>query len=110
MAARRRTSAIGQTPPMIRLSVLYPTTEGASFDHDYYRDKHVPLAVTTWGLDGAEIDKGVDGPYVAAVHFQFESLEAMQAAMGAAGTGDVIADVANYTTIQPVLQTSEIVG
>ena len=94
---------------MIRLSVLYPKTDGASFDHDYYRDKHVPLAVKTWGLDGAEIDKGVDGPYVAAVHFQFASLEALQAAMGAAGTGEVIADVANYTTIQPVMQTSEIV-
>jgi uncharacterized protein (TIGR02118 family) len=94
---------------MIRLSVLYPKTDGASFDHDYYRDKHVPLAVKTWGLGGADIDKGVDGPYVAAVHFQFESMEALQGAMGAAGTGDVIADVANYTTIQPVMQTSEIV-
>jgi uncharacterized protein (TIGR02118 family) len=95
---------------MIRLSVFYPVTEGASFDHDYYRDKHVPLAVKTWGLSGAEIDKGVDGPYVAAVHFQFESPEAMQAALAAPGTGDVMADVANYTTITPVLQTSEIVG
>jgi uncharacterized protein (TIGR02118 family) len=95
---------------MIRLSVYYPTTEGAAFDHDYYRDKHVPLAVKTWGLDGAEIDKGVDGPYAAAVHFKFDSLEALGAAMAAAGTGDVLADVANYTTITPVLQTSEIVG
>lgn len=95
---------------MIRLSVLYPTTEGASFDHDYYRDKHVPLAVKTWGLDGAEIDKGVDGPYVAAVHFAFADMGALQTAMSAAGTGDVIADVANYTTIQPVMQTSEIVS
>ena len=95
---------------MIRLSVFYPTTEGATFDHDYYRDKHVPLAVKTWGLDGAQIDKGLDGPYVAAVHFTFESLEAVQAAMGSEGTGAVLADVANYTTITPVLQTSEIVG
>jgi uncharacterized protein (TIGR02118 family) len=94
---------------MIRLSVMYPKTDGASFDHDYYRDKHVPLAVKTWGLSGAEIDKGVDGPYVAAVHFTFDSLEAVQQAMGSAGTGEVIADVANYTTIQPVMQTSEIV-
>ena len=94
---------------MIRLSVYYPTTEGATFDHDYYRDKHVPLAVKTWGLDGAEIDKGVDGPHVAAVHFKFDSLEAMGAAMASEGTGDVLADVSNYTTITPVLQTSEIV-
>jgi uncharacterized protein (TIGR02118 family) len=95
---------------MIRLSVLYPTTEGATFDHDYYRDNQVPLAVSTWGLDGAEIDKGIDGPYVAAVHFEFESLEAMGTAMGVQGTGEVLMDVANYTTITPVMQTSEIVG
>jgi uncharacterized protein (TIGR02118 family) len=95
---------------MIRLSVFYPSTEGATFDHDYYRDKHVPLAVKTWGLDSAQIDKGLDGPYVAAVHFTFESLEAVQAAMGSEGTGAVLADVANYTTIAPVLQTSEIVA
>jgi uncharacterized protein (TIGR02118 family) len=94
---------------MIRLSVFYPTTEGATFDHDYYRNKHVPLAVKTWGVKHTEIDKGVDGPYVAAVHFTFDSLEALGAAMGAAGTADVLADVANYTSIAPVLQTSEIV-
>ena len=94
---------------MVRLSVYYPSTEGATFDHDYYRDKHVPLCIRTWGLSGAEIDKGVDGPYVAAVHFKFESLAALQAARDAEGTGAVRADVANYTSIAPVLQTSEIV-
>lgn len=93
---------------MIRFSVLYPATDGATFDHDYYRDRHVPLACRTWGLDGAEIDKGVSGPYVAAVHFRFESMEAMQAALAAEGTAAVIEDVANYTTITPVQQISEI--
>ncbi len=95
---------------MIRLSVFYPSGEGSTFDHDYYRDNHVPLAVKAWGLDGAEIDKGVDGPYVAAVHFTFESMDALGAAMGSPGTAEVMADVANYTNIAPVLQTSEIVG
>ena len=95
---------------MIRMSVLYPTTDGATFDHDYYRDSHVPLCLRTWGVDAAEINKGIDGPYVAAVHFIFDSLEAMGAAMASEGTGDVLADVANYTTIAPVLQTSEIVA
>jgi uncharacterized protein (TIGR02118 family) len=95
---------------MIRFSVFYPTTEGATFDHDYYANKHVPLAEKTWGVSGAQIDKGINGPYVAAVHFTFESAEAMGAAMGSPGTADVMADVANYTTISPVVQTSEIVS
>jgi uncharacterized protein (TIGR02118 family) len=96
---------------MIRLSVLYPATDGATFDHDYYRDKHVPLACSAWGIDRADIDKGIDGqPYVAAVHFQFDSQDAMAAAMGSEKTGEVMADVANYTTIQPVMQISEIVS
>ena len=29
---------------MIRFSVFYPVTEGATFDHAYYAEKHVPLA------------------------------------------------------------------
>ena len=95
---------------MIRFTVSYPETEGATFDHDYFRDTHVPLAVKTWGLAGAQIDKGINGPFVAEVHFTFESLDAMNAAMGAAGTADVMADMANYTTIAPGIQTSEIVS
>jgi uncharacterized protein (TIGR02118 family) len=99
----------GEGNVAIRLSVFYPSTEGATFDHDYYRDKHVPLAAKTWGLDGYEIDKGLDGPYVAAVHFRFDSQDDLAAAMANEHTGDVLADVANYTSITPVLQTSEIV-
>jgi uncharacterized protein (TIGR02118 family) len=94
---------------MIRLSVYYPAAEGAKFDHDYYRNQHVPLCTKTWNLEGAEIDRGIDGPYVAAVHFKFPSTEALQAAMTSEGTGAILADVANYTDIPPVLQTSEIV-
>ena len=94
---------------MIRMSVLYPAAEGATFDHDYYRDHHVPLAVRTWGLDGDEIDKGIDGPFVAAVHFRFESVEAMTTATSVPGSKDVTADVPNYTNITPVRQISEIV-
>ena len=93
---------------MIRLSVLYPKTEGATFDHDYYRSSHVPLCCATWGVV-AEIDKGIDGPYEAVVHFRFDDVDRMQAAMGAAGTAAVRNDVPNYTTISPVRQLSEIV-
>ena len=94
---------------MIRLSVLYPSSEGSTFDHDYYREKHVPRVMRAWGLAKADIDKGIDGPNVAAVHFEFESLEAIGAAMASEATGEVLADVANYTNITPVIQTSEII-
>ena len=94
---------------MVRFSVFYPAAEGAKFDHDYYRDSHVPLCVKTWSPIDAVIERGVDGPYVAAVHLTFDSVDAMQAAMGVEGTGDVLMDVANYTDITPITQVSEIV-
>lgn len=95
---------------MIRLSVLYPQSDDATFDHDYYRTKHVPLAVEKWKPKVAEIDRGINGPYVAAVHFTFESDEAMQAALAAPDTAAIQADVANYTNISPVMQISSIEG
>jgi len=93
---------------MIRVSVLYPSGEGSTFDHDYYKNSHVPLACSTWNVAG-EIDKGISGPNVAAVHFFFDSMDAMQAALALPGTGAVMADVANYTNITPVMQISEVV-
>ena len=94
---------------MIRVSVLYPKTEGATFNHDYYRTTHVPLCETIWEIKGSQIDKGIDGPNVAAVHFFFDSMDAMQAAMAKPGMADVMGDVANYTTITPVMQVAEVV-
>ena len=95
---------------MIRVSVFYPKTDGASFDHDYYAASHVPLCNEAFSPVKTEIDKGVNGPNVAGVHFYFDSLDAFQAAMAGPKTGDVMADVANYTNITPVMQVSEIVG
>ena len=95
---------------MIRLSVFYPTTEGATFDHDYYRDSHVPLCVRTWQPADVAVERGLNGPHVAAVHLTFESMDALQAAMALEGTAAIIADVPNYTTITPVQQLSEVVS
>ena len=93
---------------MIRMSVLYPGGDDVTFDHDYYKNTHVPMACAAWNV-GAEIDKGISGPNVAAVHFFFESLDQMKNAMASPGTAAVLADVANYTDIAPVIQTSEVV-
>jgi len=93
---------------MIRVSVFYPKGDDATFDHDYYREKHVPMCTAAWDVT-AEIDKGLNGPNVAAVHFFFESMDAMQTSMAGPETGKIMADVANYTNVTPVMQVSEIV-
>ena len=93
---------------MIRMSVYYPSGDDTTFDHDYYRNVHVPMCTATWGV-GAEIDKGVNGPYVASVHLVFDSMEAFGAAMAKPESAAVTADVPNYTNITPIVQISEIV-
>jgi uncharacterized protein (TIGR02118 family) len=104
---RDTTATVGD---MIRVSVYYPTTEGATFDHEYYRTTHVPLAQKAWSPLSTTVEKGMNGPHVAAVHMTFASMDAFNTAMGSPLTGDVMTDVANYTSIVPVMQISEVVS
>lgn len=95
---------------MIRLSIYYPVTEGALFDWEYYQNTHVPLLQAGWKPLSTSIDKGVNGPYVAILYLEFASMDAMGEALGSPSTADIMADTAKYTTIQPTLQTSEVVS
>ena len=70
----------------------------------------MPLEAKAWKPTSTTIDKGIDGPYVAAVHMTFDSMEAFQAGVGSPLTGEVMADVANYTNITPVMQVAEVVA
>jgi uncharacterized protein (TIGR02118 family) len=94
---------------MFRVAILYPTTEGATFDHDYYLKSHIPLVAarlgdncTSWG-----VDKVLDGPYVAIGYLVVNNLEQFGAAMAEHGA-EIIGDVANYTTIAPQMVVSEL--
>ena len=95
---------------MIRVTVSYPSSDASTFDHGYYLAKHIPLLNSTWKPVSTAVDKGVNGPNVAAVHCTFNTMDSFNAAMGDPGTAAVIGDVANYTNIAPVIQVSEIVG
>lgn len=95
---------------MIRVSVYYPSSDGSTFNHDYYHATHVPLAQRAWNPVSTTVEKGVNGPHVAAVHMTFASMDAFNAAMGSPLTGDVMTDVANYTNIVPVMQISEVIA
>jgi uncharacterized protein (TIGR02118 family) len=96
---------------------MYPNTPGARFDHDYYRDKHLPLVKARMG-DAClfyTIDKGVAGgapdqpaTYVGMCHIYVDSVEAFQKGFGP-HADELMADIKNYTDIMPVLQISEVV-
>jgi uncharacterized protein (TIGR02118 family) len=101
---------------MIRISVLYPNTASARFDHDYYEQRHIPLVVQLLGpaLRSVTVTRGVSpGPpwpaatYVCACHMDCDSLEAYAAAL-AAHAARLQDDLQNYTDIAPVIQVSEV--
>src|SRR5436190_1828013 len=49
---------------MIRISVLYPSSEGKKFDVNYYVNNHMKLVrerLGSFGLERTEVDKGLAG-------------------------------------------------
>lgn len=102
---------------MIKVSVMYPNTPGARFDHDYYRDTHMPMVKARLGTACRyyTVDKGLAGDapgeastYVGMCHIFCDSVEAFQAAFGPHADA-IMADIPNYTDLTPVLQISEVV-
>jgi len=92
---------------MIKVSVLYPTGDDATFDIDYYKTTHMAIVERTMKPSRIEVDQGNDGPYIAAGHLYFESSEALQAAM--AQGGEAMADVPNFTNTTAAMQVSTVV-
>jgi uncharacterized protein (TIGR02118 family) len=102
---------------MIKVSVMYPNTPGARFDHEYYRNKHMPLVKSLMG-DSCKyytVDKGLAGgapgmppTYVGMCHIFSESIEAFQAGFDPHAQ-EIMADIRNYTDQAPVIQLSEVV-
>src|SRR3954453_13372136 len=101
---------------MIKFTVMYPSGDGATFDHDYYVGRHIPMVADLLGdaCKGIAGDRGVAGrepgappPYLAIAYLLFESVEEMQAAMGAAGP-KLAEDGPNYTNTAAEVQISEV--
>ncbi len=101
---------------MIKVSVMYPQTAGARFDHDYYRSTHMALLRELVGAScrSIAIDKGLSGggkapaPYAAMCHLEFDSIESFQTSFGPHAKA-LMADTPNYTDIVPVMQISDVV-
>jgi uncharacterized protein (TIGR02118 family) len=95
---------------VIRASVLYPRSDGTTFDNDYYVSTHMPLIAANWPqLAKWEVDLATpDQPHHAIGYLYFDSMEDFGAAMGSPGTGAVMGDVPNYTNVQPQIYVSEV--
>ena len=92
---------------MIKVSVMYPKSDDATFDMEYYKTTHMEIVDRTMKPAKWDIDSGVDGPYIAVGNLYFDSAEAMQAGMAEAG--EAFGDVPNFTNTTAVAQVSEIV-
>ena len=94
----------------VKVSVLYPASEGGTFDMEYYKTKHRALCEEVLGPQSFTCEQGLPGqPYLAIGHLVYDSMDAMQAGMGGARAGEAQADVANYTNVTPQIQIGEVV-
>jgi uncharacterized protein (TIGR02118 family) len=102
---------------MIKVTVMYANAPGARFDHDYYRDRHMPLVKQRMGASCLyyTIDRGLAGGapgtpalYLAMCHIHCKSIAAFQAGFGP-HAAEIMADIARYTDQQPQVQISEVI-
>jgi uncharacterized protein (TIGR02118 family) len=101
---------------MIKVSVLYPNKEGSKFDMSYYCKTHIPMVQEKLGAKckGVAVEQGVSGAmpelrpaFIAMGHLYFDSVADFQSAFGPHAK-TIMADIPNYTDIQPTIQVSEV--
>lgn len=87
---------------MIVATILYPKSDGSTFDMDYYTSTHMPMfaesigdACQGWGAAAVEDDE-----HHAFAWVTVDSKEAFDAAMAEHGA-KVMGDIPNYTTARP---------
>ncbi|HUF28165.1 MAG TPA: EthD family reductase [Gemmatimonadaceae bacterium] len=101
---------------MIKVSVLYPSGAGSTFDMDYYCKRHIPMVQSKLGAacKDVAVEEGLGGAtpgtppaYAAMGHLYFDSVEAFQAAFGPHAEA-IMGDIPNYTNVQPTIQVSDV--
>lgn len=102
---------------LIKISVMYPYSEGKTFNMEYYESKHMPMVAGFLGSNLVKytIEKGLASgipntpmPYMAIGTFYVKSLSEYQAAI-APNRDAIRADFQNYTNVNPVILVSEVV-
>jgi uncharacterized protein (TIGR02118 family) len=98
---------------MYILTITYPKSKGATFDFDYFRTNHLPevgKAFKPFGLGYASVLRGEesvgggDPAYFAITILSFPMEEAARNAIASDAGKALAADIANFTTVTPVMQ------
>jgi len=98
---------------MYIISIHYPNAEGATFDHEYYRTRHLPevgKAFGPFGLGYASVLKGeesADGSppaYFVTTILSFRDEQGARDALASEAGRALAADVPNFTTTRPQVQ------
>lgn len=94
------------------LTVLYPNKEGATFDFEYYMQKHVPLANRLLGHEfrvtrGISSAQGGEAPFLCIARMDIGTVEefvpVITQHIGVLGN-----DIPNYTNVAPVILFEEV--
>jgi uncharacterized protein (TIGR02118 family) len=96
---------------MITISILYPQSDGTTFDMDYYTTSHMPMFAQHLGdaCQGWGVADVMGNEYHAMAWAVVSSAEAFQATMQEHGA-EIMGDVANYTNTAPVMLMGEVVA
>ena len=100
------------------LTVLYPQDPAGRFDHEYYRDHHIPSLLGLFGkaISRIEMRKGVaspdgrnSGPYACTANIYAADARAFAAAADE-HRQRVVADSARFTSVNPISVMTEVAG
>ena len=101
---------------MTKVSVLYANGSGKTFDMEYYLNTHIPLVkkLLAEALKGISVEQGMGGgapgsiaPFAGIANMYFESPRDFGKAFGP-HANEILADVPNFTNIEPLVQVSEV--
>jgi|SRR5438128_4538204 len=98
---------------MYIVTIHYPRNADSTFDFDYFRSRHLPEVGKAFGgyglgyasvLRGEQSLDGGDPAFFATTILSFSTEEGARNAVKSDAAGALMADVANYTNVTPVLQ------
>jgi uncharacterized protein (TIGR02118 family) len=98
---------------MIDVMVAYPNTDTLAFNDAYYLEYHSPLVhslLDKHGLSYLRVHRRLDpqSPYHLMAHLGFDTKQAFESAFEEVGQR-LLADIANFTNVEPVLQVNEVI-